>query len=113
MNKDQGQRGGNGRTEEVNRAEDDSNPFDRLPNELLKMITEHSPSGLSTLHNVCSRFRRIVGATPAFLLPRLHLEGNICPRYNSVMSLIREYNKGISVVMELKDIISSKKGTQA
>lgn len=69
MNKDQGQRGGDGRTEEVNRAEDDSNPFDLLLDELLKMIIEHSPSGLSRgsfvrtftrLHNVCSRFRRIV-----------------------------------------------------
>ena len=69
MNKDQGQRGGDGRTEEVNRAEDDSNPFDLLSDELLKMIIEHSPSGLSRgsfvrafsrLHNVCSRFRRIV-----------------------------------------------------
>ena len=70
MNKDQGQRGGDGRTEEVNRAEDDSNPFDLLPDELLKMIIEpDSPSGLSRgsfvtaftrLHNVCSRFRRIV-----------------------------------------------------
>ena len=69
MNKDQGQRGGDGRTDEVNRAEDDSNPFDLLSDELLKMIIEHSPSGLSRgssvraftrLHNVCSRFRRIV-----------------------------------------------------
>ena len=47
MNKDQGQRGGDGRTEEVNRAEDDSNPFDLLSDELLKIIIEHSPSGLS------------------------------------------------------------------
>ena len=53
----------------MNRAEDDSNPFDLLSDELLKKIIEHSPSGLSRgsfvraftrLHNVCSRFRRIV-----------------------------------------------------
>ena len=47
VKKDQGQRGGDGRAEKVNRAEDDSNPFDLLPDELLKMIIEHSLSGLS------------------------------------------------------------------
>ena len=47
VKKDQGQRGGDGRAEKVNRAEDDSNPFDLLPDELLKIIIEHSLSGLS------------------------------------------------------------------
>ena len=69
VNEDQVERGSDDRVEEVNRAEDDSNPFDLLPDELLEMITEHSLSGLSRgsfvraftrLHNVCSRFRRIV-----------------------------------------------------
>ena len=87
MNEDQGQRGGDGRAEEVNRAEDDSNPFDGLPNELLEMIIEHSLSGLrkgsivrafARLHNVCSRFRHIVMPHQRSL-PRLHLNGNICP----------------------------------
>ena len=47
MNEDQGQRGGDGRAEKVNRAEDDSNQFDLLPDELLEMIIEHLLSGLS------------------------------------------------------------------
>ena len=120
VNEDQGQRGGDGRAEKVNRAEGDSNQFDLLPDELLEMIIEHSLSWLSRgsfvraftrLHNVFSRFRRIVMPHQRSL-PRLHLDGNICPGYNSVMSLIRKYNKGSSVVMELKDIISSKKWIQ-
>ena len=100
MNEDQGQRGGDGGAEEVNRAEDDSNPFDRLPDKLLEMIIKHSLSELSRgpfvraftrLHNVCSRFCRIVMPHQRSL-PRLHLDGNICPGYNSVMSLIEKYN---------------------
>ena len=47
MNEHQGQRGGDGRVEVVNRAEGDSNPFDHLPDELLEMIVEHSFYGLS------------------------------------------------------------------
>ena len=39
MNEDQGQRDDGGRAEEVNRAEDDSNPFD--------LLLEYSLSGLS------------------------------------------------------------------
>ena len=101
VNEDQGQRGDDGRVEELNRAEDDSNPFDHLPDELLEIIIEHSLSGLnrgsfvrafSRLHNVCSRFRRIVMPHQRSL-PRLHHDGNICPGYNSVMSLIRKYGK--------------------
>ena len=38
MNKERGQRGGDSRTEEVNRAKHDSNPLDLLPDELLEMI---------------------------------------------------------------------------
>ena len=121
VKKDRGQRGGDGRAEKVNRAEDDSNPFDLLPDELLKMIIDHSLSGLSRgsfvtaftrWNNVCSRFCRIVMPHQRSI-PRLHLDGNICPGCNGVMSLMRKYNKGSSVVMELKDIMSSKKWTQA
>ena len=64
------------------------------------------------LQNVCSRFRRIV-LQHQRSLPRLHLDGNICPGYNSVMSLIRKYGKGSGVVIELKGIMCSKKWTQA
>ena len=117
VNEEQGQRGDDGRVEEVIRVEDDSNPFDLLPDELLEIIIAQSLSGLSRgsfvraftrLQNVCSRFRRIVMQHQRSL-PRLHLDGNICPRYNSVMSLIRKYGKGSGVVIELKDIICSKK----
>ena len=124
MTEDQEQRGGEyGRAEEVkkNRTEDDLNPLDLLPDELLEMIIQHSLSGLSRgsfvraftrLHDVCSSFRRIVMSHKRSF-PRLHLDGNICCSfgYNRVISLLRNYNKGSSVVMELKDIISSKKWT--
>ena len=69
VNEDQEERVGDDRAEEVNWAEDDSNPFDLLPDELLEMIIGHTLSGLSRgsfvraftrLHNVCLRFRRIV-----------------------------------------------------
>ena len=112
-NEEQGQSGDDGRVEEVNRVEDDSNPFDPLPDELLEIIIAQSLSGLSKgsfvraftrLHNVCSRFRRIVMPYQRSL-PRLHLDGNICPGFNSVMSLIRKYGKGR---VELKCIICSK-----
>ena len=112
-NEEQGQSGDDGRVEEVNRVEDDSNPFDPLPDELLEIIIAQSLSGLSKgsfvraftrLHNVCSRFRRIVMPYQR-PLPRLHLDGNICPGFNSVMSLIRKYGKGR---VELKCIICSK-----
>ena len=63
-NEEQGQSGDDGRVEEVNRVEDDSNPFDLLPDELLEIIIAQSLSGLSKgsfvgaftrLHNACSR----------------------------------------------------------
>ena len=120
MNEEQG-RGDDCRVEEVIRVEDDLNPFDLLPDELLEIIIAQSLSGLSRgsfvraftrLQNVCSRFRRIV-LQHQRSLPRLHLDGNICPRYNSVMSLIRKYGKGSGVVIELKYIICSKVWTQA
>lgn len=121
VNEEQGQRGDDGRVEEVIRVEDDLNPFDLLPDELLEIIIAQSLSGLSRgsfvraftrLQNVCSRFRRIV-LQHQRSLPQLHLDGNICPRYNSVMSLIQKYGKGSGVVIELKGIICSKKWTQA
>ena len=96
MNEDQRKRGGDGRAEEVNGAEDDSNPLDLLTDELLEMIIEHSLSGLSRgffvrsftrLPNVCSRFCHIV-MQHKHSRPRLHLNGNTCPGYNSVMNLI-------------------------
>ena len=68
MNEEQGQRGEDGRLEEVIRVED-LNPFDLLPDELLEMIIAQSLSGLSRgpffraftrLQNVYSRFRRVV-----------------------------------------------------
>ena len=68
MNEEQGQRGEDGRLEEVIRVED-LNPFDLLPDELLEMIIAQSLSGLSRgsffraftrLQNVYPRFRRIV-----------------------------------------------------
>ena len=85
------------------------------------MMIAQSLSGLSRgsfvraftrLQNVCSRLRRIVMPHQRSL-PRLHLDGNICSGYNRVMSLIRKYGKGSAVVIELKDIIYSKKWTQA
>lgn len=106
MNEEQGQRGEDGRLEEVIWVED-LNPFDLLPDELLEMIIAQSLSGLSRgsfvraftrLQNVCSRFHRIV-LQHQRSLPRLHLDGNICPGYNSGMSLIRKYGKGSGVVM--------------
>ena len=121
VKEEQGQSGDDGRVEEMNRVDDDSNPFDLLPDELLEIIIAQSLSGLSRgsfvraftrLQNVCSRFRRIV-LQHQRSLPRLHLDGNICPGYNSVMSLIRKYGKGSGVVIELKGIICSKKWTQA
>ena len=121
MNEGQGKRGDDGRVEEVNRVEDDSNPFDLLPDELLEIVIAQSLSGLSRgsfvraftrFQNVCSRFRRIIMPHERSL-PRVHLHGNICPGHNSVMSLIRKYGKGSGVVIELKDIICSNKGTQA
>ena len=121
VNEEQGQGGDDGRVEEVIRVEDDLNPFDLLPDELLEIIIAQSLSGLSRgsfvraftrLQNVCSRFLRIV-LQHQHSLPRLHLDGNICPGYNSVMSLIRKYGKGSGVVIELKGIICSKKWTQA
>ena len=47
MNEEQGQRGDDGRVEEVIRVEDDLNPFDLLPDELLEIIIAQSLSGLS------------------------------------------------------------------
>ena len=38
MNEEQGQRGDDGRVEDVIRVEDDLNPFDLLPDELLEII---------------------------------------------------------------------------
>ena len=69
MNEEQGQRGEDGRLEEVIQVEDDLNPFDLLPDELLEMIIAQSLSGLSRgpffraftrLQNMYSRFRRVV-----------------------------------------------------
>ena len=63
MNEEQGQRGDDGRVEEVIRVEGDLNPFDLLPDELLEIIIAQSLSGLSRgsfvraftrLQNVCS-----------------------------------------------------------
>ena len=99
-----------------------SNPFDLQPDELLEIIIAQSLSGLNRgssvrkftrLQNVCSRFRRIVMPHQRGSLPRFYLDGNICPGYNSVMRLIRKYGKGSDVVIELKDIICSKKWSQA
>lgn len=60
VNEDQGQRGEDGRAEEVNWAEDDSNPFELLPDELLEMIIEHSLSGLSRGSFDCTTLSRSI-----------------------------------------------------
>lgn len=74
--------------------------FSLLPNEIVDYIIRLVLSGLtrrtiistySTLHNVCSRFRRIVKAY-IYVLPQIHFDANMYAGYHSVISVLRKYD---------------------
>jgi len=91
--------------------------FGALPDEILDMIIDYALSGIikrclvhtySRLYNVCKRFRRLV-LLYRRRLPKVHMRLDMAPGYHSILSLYKKFGKGSGVILELKDIIDSKK----